>query len=170
MKILFWTKYRKNDNKFSIFTVVGTFLQTTTNAGCCVSKNSFHRRCFCENVVESQICRSLCLCDTGCKGYVMLEDNTSYCQLATNSSCPKDCRGPENNASVQELDPKAECGTIGKWNGGCFIKSSGNSVNVSKQWNISYLNKVCVWSQGIYLIFDFHDSMKKHRTKQHVQQ
>ena len=93
-----------------------------------MSKGAFHRRCFCDNIGDPKICRSLCLCDTGCKGYVMLEYNPSYCQLATNSSCPKGCRGP-NNVSVQALDPNAECGTVGKWNGGCLIKTSGNLYN-----------------------------------------
>ena len=55
----------------------------------------------------------------------MVEYNPNYCQLATNSACPNDCRGPSNTGNVNELDPNAECGTIGKWSGGCFIKSAG---------------------------------------------
>ena len=58
----------------------------------------------------------------------MLEYTPTYCQLATNSSCPKGCRGPENIKNVQNIDPNAECGTVGKWTGGCFVKSSGTWV------------------------------------------
>ena len=107
------------------FIVSAAFLQANTNAGCCISNDIFHRRCFCDNIEDPTVCRSLCLCDKECKGYVMLQYNPNYCQLATNSSCPNDCRGPANTGSVEELDPNAECGTIGKWSGGCFIKSLG---------------------------------------------
>ena len=44
------------------------------------------------------------------------------CQLATTSECPASCTGPHGTEYVSQIDPNAQCGTLGKWNGGCFIK------------------------------------------------
>ena len=88
-----------------------------------MSGGLFHKRCHCNDVTEMKDCKTLCLQDTNCKGYVMYDSNPDKCQLATTSArCLENCQGPYDNDTVHGLDPHAECGTDGYWNGGCFIK------------------------------------------------
>ena len=47
---------------------------------------------------------------------------TDYCQLATTSSCPGGCRGPNDDTNIGQLDPNAKCHNDPVWNGGCMIK------------------------------------------------
>jgi hypothetical protein len=81
-------------------------------------------------VTNQAECESLCSVDTGCKGYALLEKNPISCQLATTSSCPdyrvtsRRCIASNAQMSiVGQLDPNAQCGVNGIWNGGCMIKS-----------------------------------------------
>ena len=103
------------------YLVSATYQNANFDRGCCVSNSNFHRRCNCKNVSNPD-CRNLCSLDTGCKGYATHE--AGVCNLATNSSCPFDCDGPYNGENIGKIDPTALCGTNGKWNGGCMIKSS----------------------------------------------
>ena len=98
------------------------FKQANVDGGCCVSDDTFHRRCLCDDVRDLNQCKELCAQDTGCKGYVMLERNPDYCQLATTSDCPNNCRGPYDINNIQDLDRSASCYN-GQWNGGCYIRT-----------------------------------------------
>ena len=53
----------------------------------------------------------------------MVKGNPDFCQLATTSDCPNNCRGPFDINNIQDLDQSASCGTLGRWNGGCYIKT-----------------------------------------------
>ena len=46
----------------------------------------------------------------------------AYCYLATTSVCPSNCRGPYDTQNIQRLDTNGQCGSSGRWNGGCFMK------------------------------------------------
>ena len=51
----------------------------------------------------------------------MLDSNPDFCQLATTSDCPNNCRGPYDINNIQDLDQSASC-----YNGesrGCYIKT-----------------------------------------------
>ena len=98
------------------------FVQANVDGGCCTADNNYHRRCLYDGVNDQEQCKSLRAIDTGCKGFVMLESNPDYCQLATTSPCPSHSRGPFDVNNVQSLDPSASCSIGGKWNGGCYIK------------------------------------------------
>ena len=76
----------------------------------------------------------MCSNEIFCHGYVMIENTPNYCQLATSSDkCPPNCRGPFQIGNVQPLDPDAQCGSEGKWNGGCFIKTGKKLYAISFQ-------------------------------------
>ena len=117
-------------HEFDNFTFIVIFLQVVFEQGnadraCCVSGGQYHKRCHCEHVTEKKDCESLCLHDTGCKGYVQLDgDNLgNICQLATTSKCPDNCRGPTDISHIQSLEANGTCGKEGQWNGGCLIKT-----------------------------------------------
>ena len=47
------------------------------------------------------------------------------CQLATTSSCPDGCKGPEDAKNVGSIDVNARCGGFSaEWGAGCMIKLS----------------------------------------------
>ena len=97
------------------------YQQANYDRPCCVSNSKIHRRCNCDGIINQDDCQDLCSVDSGCIGYVIRNEQT--CQLATNSSCPSNCKGPVNVANIGQLGPQATCGSEGNWNGGCMIKS-----------------------------------------------
>jgi len=95
--------------------------------GCCtgILSHQWHQRCHCPGHLSR--CKRACDNDNNCKGYV--KHSYGYCETATTSNCPWDCK-LINKGNVGELVDDATCGINF---GGCFIKAEPNSCPV-KYW------------------------------------
>ena len=102
---LFLAGYKKVDNKH----------------GCCIDNSTLHQRCYCLSPLSR--CKTTCDTDINCKGYVTQKSLGPVCNIATTSSCPKDC-SLQDSGNVGELVDGATCG---KYYGGCFIKQGQSS-------------------------------------------
>ena len=117
-------------------TTIAEYLTTSDNGNCCVidpasdydTVDNFHRNCVCENIESVYECEEMCSKDINCKGFThRINDEPTWCQLATTSKCPYGCRGPYQPENTAPLDEKSEhC-----WHGnyaGCYIKQIGNTI------------------------------------------
>ena len=62
----------------------------------------------------------------------MLVEKETECQLATTSSCSRNCNHLSEVVHVQNLDPNATCGSNSPnshWDGGCQLKLGEHTYN-----------------------------------------
>ena len=126
------------DPKFSLLEkTIAEYLTTSDKGNCCVidpasdydTVDNFHRNCVCENIESVYECEDMCSKDINCKGFThdIINDEPTWCQLATTSKCPSGCRGPYQPENIAPLDEKSEHCWHGRY-AGCYIKQIGSTI------------------------------------------